>query len=213
MISSIFLSVKLSGKPTYSTRRRKSVSKPRASSLFLRTSSETQLSAQSDSSPPSPGSSTHSVPSTTASETASIDEHNITMNGDIEIHKESERDLNRTLSVSSTASDSSYCSESDSGELSPRDERRKKRTWRQFSVPNISDKPAVPPVKVVSGAATIRKRLYASVPGRRFVAVRDYRPFMAGELALEKGDEVEGMLRNVRFGLANGTVPFGSTRR
>ena len=61
---------------------------------------------------------------------------------------------------------------------------------------NISEKPVVPPVKVVSGAATIRKRVYASNPGKRFVAVRDYRPEMAGELALVKGDEVEGMLRN-----------------
>lgn len=149
---------------------------------------------QSDSSPPSPGSSTHSVPSTTASETASVDEHNITMNGDIETHKELEKNLNRTLSMSSTASDSSYCSESDSGELSPREEKRKKRSWHQYSMPNISEKPVVPPVKVVSGAATIRKRLYASNPGKRFVAVRDYRPEMAGELALVKGDEVEGML-------------------
>lgn len=63
-------------------------------------------------------------------------------------------------------------------------------------MPNISEKPVVPPVKVVSGAATIRKRLYASNPGKRFVAVRDYRPEMAGELALVKGDEVEGMLPN-----------------
>ena len=193
-ISSIFLSVKFSGKPTYSTRRRKSVSKPKASSLFSRTSSETQLSVQSDSSPPSPGSSTHSVPSTTASETASVDEHNVTMNGDIETHKHSRKDFNRTLSMSSTASESSG-SESDSGELSPREEKRKKRSWQHYSMPNIAEKPVVPPVKVVSGAATIRKRLYASVPGKRFVAVRDYRPLMAGELALEKGDEVEGMLR------------------
>ena len=193
-ISSIFLSVKFSGKPTYSTRRRKSVSKPKASSLFPRTSSETQLSAQSDSTPPSPGSSTHSVPSTTASETASVDEHNVTMNGDIETHKHSRKDFNRTLSMSSTASESSG-SESDSGELSPREEKRKKRSWQHYSMPNIAEKPVVPPVKVVSGAATIRKRLYASVPGKRFVAVRDYRPLMAGELALEKGDEVEGMLR------------------
>lgn len=163
--------------------------------MFPRTSSETQLSAQSDSSPPSPGSSTHSVPSTTASETASVDEHNITMNGEIETHKQSEKNLNRTLSVSSTASDSSYGSGSDSGELSPREEKRKKRSWQHYSMPNISEKPVVPPVKVVSGAATIRKRLYASVPGKRFVAIRDYRPLMAGELALEKGDEVEGMLR------------------
>ena len=192
----MFLSVKISGKPTYSTRRRKSVSKPKASSLFPRTSSDTQLSVQSDSSPPSPGSSTHSVPSsTTASETASVDEHNVTMNGDIETYRESQEKLNRTLSMSSTASDSSYCSESDSGELSPREEKPKKRSWHQYSTP----KPIVPPVKVVSGAATIRKRLYASNPGKRFVAVRDYRPEMAGELALVKGDEVEGMLCNGGF--------------
>ena len=200
LFSSIFLSVKFSGKPTYSTRRRKSVSKPKASSLFPRASSDTQLSVQSDSSPPSPGSSTHSVPSsTTASETASVDEqHNVTMNGDIETHMES-KERDRTLSMSSTASDSSYCSESDSGELSPREEKRKKRSWHQYSMPNISEKPAVPPVKIVSGAATIRKRLYASNPGKRFVAVKDYRPEMAGELALVKGDEVEGMLRNGGF--------------
>ena len=151
---------------------------------------------QSDSSPPSPGSSTHSVPSsTTASETASVDEHNVTMNGDIETHESKEK-LNRTLSMSSTASDSSYCSESDSSELSPHEEKRKKRSWQQYSMPNMSEKPVVPPVKVVSGAATIRKRLYASNPGKRFVAVRDYRPEMAGELARVKGDEVEGMLPN-----------------
>ena len=161
--------------------------------MFPRTPSETQLSVKSDSSPPSPDSSIHSLPSTTASETASVDEPSVTMNGDTEIHNGSRKNLNRTLSASSTASDSSYGSESDSGEMSPRDhEKRKKRTWRQYSEPNISQKPAVPPVKAVSGAATIRKRLYASVPGRRFVAIKDYRPLMAGELALEKGDEVEG---------------------
>ena len=73
-------------------------------------------------------------------------------------------------------------------------------------MPNISEKPAVPPVKIVSGAATIRKRLYASNPGKRFVAVRDYRPEMAGELALAKGDEVEGMLRNGWFDFLESVV-------
>lgn len=185
--------MKLSGKPTYSTRRRKSVSKPRASSLFPRTSSEPQLSVNSDTTPPSPVSSTHSIPSTTASETASVDEHSATMNGEIETYNDAGKKLNRTFSVSSTASESSnYSGESDTGELSPREEKRKKRTWREFSASEVADKPAVPPVKAVSGAATIRKRLYAGAPGKRFVAIEDYRPFMAGELALDKGDEVEG---------------------
>ena len=115
------------------------------------------------------------------------------MNGELETYKYPGKKMNRTLSVSSTASDSSNSEESDSGDLSsPREETRKNRTWRQFSVPDMTEKAVVPPVKAVSGAATIRKRLYASVPGKRFVAIKDYRPFMAGELALEKGDEVEG---------------------
>ena len=202
MVFLIFLLVKLSGKPTYSTRRRKSVSKPRASSLFARTTSETQLSVNSDISPPSPVSSTHSIPSTTASETTSVDEHSTMMNGEIETHYNLDKKLNRTFSMSSTASDSSnYSGESDSGELSPREDKRKKQTWRQFSVPDMTDKPSAPPVKAVSGAATIRKRLYASKPGKKFVAVRDYRPFMAGELALEKGDEVEGIVALLRIRL------------
>ncbi|XP_068711319.1 SH3 and multiple ankyrin repeat domains protein 2-like [Montipora foliosa] len=185
--------VKLSGKPAYSTRRRKSVSKPKASSLFPRTSSETQLSVNSDTTPPSLVSSTQSIPSTTASETASIEEYNAAMNGEVEIHKYSEIRRSRTLSASSTASESSnFSADSDSGELSPREERRKHRTWRQFSVSSeTSESSAVPPVKAVSGAATIRKRLYASVPGKRFVVVKDYRPCTAGELALKTGDEVE----------------------
>lgn len=119
------------------------------------------------------------------------------MNGELETYKYPGKKANRTLSVSSTASDSSNSEESDSGDLSSPREERKNRTWRQFSVPDMTEKAVVPPVKAVSGAATIRKRLYASVPGKRFVAIKDYRPFMAGELALEKGDEVEG---NVALG-------------
>ena len=128
------------------------------------------------------------------------------MNGELETYKHSGRKVNRTLSVSSTASDSSNSEGSDSGELSPREERRKNRTWRQFSVPDESEKAAVPPVKAVSGAATIRKRLYKSVPGKCFVAIKDYRPKMAGELALEKGDEVEGMLRYYGLHFMHGTT-------
>lgn len=130
-----------------------------------------------------------------------MDEHSAMMiNGEVDTHENSGNKLSRTFSVSSTASDSSnYSAESDSGELSPREDKHNRRTWRQFSVPDMTDKPAVPPVKVVSGAATIRKRLYASVPGKKFVAVRDYGPFMAGELALEKGDEVEGNVALVRI--------------
>lgn len=169
--------VKLSAKPTYSTRRRKSVSKPRVSSIFTRTTSESQLSTNSDVTPPSPGSST-SFPSVT-----DFDEQNSVMNGEIEMYNNK-----RTFSMSSTASDSS---ESDSGELSPTEIKHNKR-WPQFSGADEMARTIVPPVKAVSGAATIRKRLYASKPGKTFVAIRDYRPFMAGELALEKGDEVEG---------------------
>lgn len=185
--------VKLSSKPTYSTRRRKSTSKAKASSLFPRTLSETQLSVNSDTTPPSLVSSTHSIPSITASETASIDEYNAAMNGEIDMHNHSESWRNRTFSASSTASESSNLSgDSDSGELSPREDTRKIRTWRQFSISSeTSESSFVPPVKAVSGAATIRKRLYASVPGKRFVVIKDYRPSTAGELALEKGDEVE----------------------
>ena len=94
--------------------------------------------------------------------------------------------------MSSTASDSS---ESDSGELSPREDKQHKRVWPQFP----DELANVPPVKAVSGAATIRKRLYASKPGKKFVAIRNYRPFMAGELALEKGDEVEGSVAVLRI--------------
>ena len=139
-------------------------------------------------------SSTHSLPSTN-SETTSVDEQSHSMNGDAsEIHKPDENKLRRTLSVSSANSDSSYGSESDSGELSPKESTRPRqgRIWRQVSTSDIREKLAVPPVKAVSGAATIRKRLYASVPGKRFVAVRNYKPSVAGELAFEKGDEVEG---------------------
>lgn len=174
----LFFPVKLSAKPTYSTRRRKSVSKPRVSSIFTRTTSESQLSTNSDVTPPSPVSSTYSFPSVT-----DFDEPNSVMNGEIEISNNK-----RTFSMSSTASDSS---ESDSGELSPREIKHNKR-WPQFPGSDEVARTIVPPVKAVSGAATIRKRLYASKPGKTFVAIRDYRPFMAGELALEKGDEVEG---------------------
>ena len=174
----LFFPVKLSAKPTYSTRRRKSVSKPKVSSIFTRSTSESQLSTNSDVTPPSPGSSTYSFPSVT-----DFDEQNSVMNGEIEMANNK-----RTFSMSSTASDSS---ESDSGELSPREIKHNKR-WPQFSGPDEMARTIVPPVKTVPGGATIRKRLYASKPGKTFVAIRDYRPFMAGELALEKGDEVEG---------------------
>lgn len=176
--------MKLSGKPTYSTRRRKSVSKPKASSIFTRTTSESQLSTNSDVTPPSPGSSTHSFPSVT-----SVEEQNSVMNGESEMYN---KKRSRTFSMSSTASDSS---ESDSGELSPREDKQHKRVWPQFP----DELANVPPVKAVSGAATIRKRLYASKPGKKFVAIRNYRPFMAGELALEKGDEVEGSVAVLRI--------------
>lgn len=109
------------------------------------------------------------------------------MNGEVERFRYPENRRIRTLSMSSTASESS---ESDSGELSPREDKGKNRTWRQFSIPDTTA--PVPPVKAVSGAATIRKRLYASVPGKHFIAIKDYKPSTAGELALEKGDEVEG---------------------
>ena len=45
---------------------------------------------------------------------------------------------------------------------------------------------------VFSGSKTQAKsRLYQSIPGRQFVAVVDYHPRAAGELALEKGDAVD----------------------
>ena len=183
----LFFPVKLSAKPTYSTRRRKSVSKPKVSSIFTRTTSESQLSTNSDVTPPSPDSSTSSFPSVT-----DFDEQNSVMNGEIEMYNNK-----RTFSMSSTASDSS---ESDSGELSPREIfKHNKRIWPQFSGLDEVARTIVPPVKAVSGAATIRKRLYASKPGKTFVAIRDYRPFMAGELALEKGDEVEGSVALLRI--------------
>lgn len=185
--------MKLSAKPTYSTRRRKSVSKPRVSSIFTRTTSESQLSTNSDVTPPSPVSSTNSFPSVT-----DFDEQNSVMNGEIEMYNNQ-----RTFSMSSTASDSS---ESDSGELSPREIKHNKRTWPQFSGAHEMARSIVPPVKAVSGAATIRKRLYASKPGKTFVAIRDYRPFMAGELALEKGDEVEGSVALLTYYGFNFTV-------
>lgn len=50
-----------------------------------------------------------------------------------------------------------------------------------------------PPVKIVSGAASVRKRLYAAnAASRRYIAVKDYVPCRSGELQLERGDIVEG---------------------
>lgn len=51
-----------------------------------------------------------------------------------------------------------------------------------------------PPVKIVSGAASVRKRLYAANgSSKRYIAVKDYVPCRGGELLLERGDIVEGM--------------------
>jgi hypothetical protein len=36
-----------------------------------------------------------------------------------------------------------------------------------------------------------RKRLYASIPDRRFICIKSYKPIQAGELELRKGDIVE----------------------
>lgn len=50
-----------------------------------------------------------------------------------------------------------------------------------------------PPVKIVSGAASVRKRLYAAnASSRRYIAVSDYIPSGGGELQLDRGDIVEG---------------------
>ena len=184
------LAVKISGKPTYSTRRRKTSSKPKASSVFLRANSEGQLSGQSDSLPPSPVSSTYSFPS---SETSVGGRSNsMTSEGS---RKEAEHKLRRTLSIGSTGSDSSYESETESHGSSTNEIRSQKMAMKQES----SSSMIAPPVKLVSGAATIRKRLYASVPGKRFVAVKDYEPTRAGELALVKGDDVEGRRRHQQY--------------
>lgn len=51
-----------------------------------------------------------------------------------------------------------------------------------------------PPVKVVSGAASVRKRVHAAKSaGKRYIAVKDYVPCRSGEIQLYRGDIVEGM--------------------
>ena len=177
------LTVQVNTKPSYSTRRRKTVSKPSASSVFRQSSTEQQLSAKSmDSLTTSTNSSLNSLQSNNSDPVANGE------NGTV-----SEEKLKRTLSMSSSASDSSYCSEDDSNELSP-PERRSSRTaaTRQESVSSGQMEQGAPPVKSVSGAATIRKRVYATEAGKKFKAISDYCTEMPGELTLQRGDIVEG---------------------
>lgn len=97
--------------------------------------------------------------------------------------------VQRSMSVCSTTSDSSYCSESEVLEQTVNESRSRAKN-RSRDVEQLM----APPVKIVSGAATIRKRLYANVSGSRYVAVRDYIPCMGGELEVVKGDIVEGKI-------------------
>ncbi|EDO42616.1 predicted protein, partial [Nematostella vectensis] len=168
--------VKISSKPTYSTRRRKTLVRPRANSLFDRAPSDSQLSIRSGSS----GSSTHSIPSIIG-DTISLADQEPSGEGRVQ----------RSASIDSTASDSSY--DSGSGpELSPNEHRSHAKAIRSRSRgTDVYDGRSAPPVKMISGGATMRKRLYASMPGKRFIAVKEYKPNMGGELALNKGDIVE----------------------
>ncbi|KAK3726286.1 hypothetical protein QZH41_012714, partial [Actinostola sp. cb2023] len=170
--------VKFTEKPSYSTRRRKSVQKPKASSLFARSSQDTHSNKSDSSLPPSPRSSlSGSHRSSSNADTISLEE-----NGPINGRQ-------RSTSVCSTTSESSYCSEPEDMSLNERRSRAQKNRTRDVEYP--SGKMA-PPVKIVSGAATVRKRLYAAnAPGRRYIAVKDYVPCMGGELHVERGDIVE----------------------
>ena len=181
----ISIAVKVTTKPSYSTRRRKSVSKPTASSLFSQASAEQQLSAKSmDSLLTSTDSSLSSLLSNNSDPVTNGENGTIT-----------EEKMKRSFSITSSASDSSYCSEEDSSELSPPPNRspRTAPPSRHESVSSTgSVERAAPPVKSVAGAATIRKRVYATIPGKRFKAISDYFTEMPGELTLQKGDIVEG---------------------
>ena len=52
-------------------------------------------------------------------------------------------------------------------------------------------RPAPAPIKPAPKSQHMRTRLYASVPGRSFVAIKDYEPSAQGELSMKKGDSVD----------------------
>lgn len=78
-------------------------------------------------------------------------------------------------------------SESDDEDLKPVSQTR---TFSHNAGLGTKRSPA-PIKKSAQAASTLRTRLYASVPGRNFIAITDYEPVAQGELSLKKGDIVE----------------------
>ena len=62
---------------------------------------------------------------------------------------------------------------------------------RTFSNGGIGTQRSPAPMKITSKHQHLRTRLYASVPGRNFVAIEDYKPTVTGELTIKKGDIVD----------------------
>lgn len=89
--------------------------------------------------------------------------------------------------------DASHDEASDSESDSDDEEKLKpEKPCRSFSNAGIGTKRAPAPMKIRPvGTPMLRKRLYASVPGRQFLAVNDYEPKHNGELQLKKGDILE----------------------
>ena len=82
-------------------------------------------------------------------------------------------------------SESESDSEDDNG-LKPMSSRR------TFSNGGVGTQRSPAPIKIKQTVPlTLRKRLYASVPGRHYVAIIDYEPTQAGEIKLEKGEFVD----------------------
>ncbi|XP_047125797.1 SH3 and multiple ankyrin repeat domains protein 2 isoform X1 [Hydra vulgaris] len=82
-------------------------------------------------------------------------------------------------------SESETDSEDDSGIKS-------KSNRRTFSNGGLGTQRSPAPIKIKQTVPiTLRKRLYASVPGRQYIAITDYEPTQAGEIKLDKGDAVE----------------------
>ena len=80
--------------------------------------------------------------------------------------------------------------ENSEGEYDTDDEDQLKpvRQTRTFTNGGIRERQSPAPIKP---APRTRTRLYASVPGRSFVAIKDYEPSAQGELSLKKGDVVD----------------------
>ncbi|XP_066931632.1 SH3 and multiple ankyrin repeat domains protein 3-like isoform X3 [Clytia hemisphaerica] len=81
---------------------------------------------------------------------------------------------------------------SESDEESEDDDQLKPmKPMRTFSNAGVGTKRSPAPMRIAPKSQHVRTRLYASVPGRSFVAIKDYEAASQGELALKKGDSVE----------------------